>query len=204
MYKTRKRAVIISINVLTVVCFIAACLLLLPVKETEGNSIVTLVVTFIVFFAAVFWGNKFRSYLMARVRKETLESGETVILNDFIDRLRFCYSLDDFYGVIGDVLEKQGDCSVLLVDRTKNYILYNSPNRTSTSETVRNKLDQHFTESWPDGFFFFDRHIGVTTNYRKARGFFMCCDSYHLYVFCRYTRLFREVVTLVERVVDTT
>ena len=140
MYKTRKIAVIITINVLTVVCFIWACLLLLPIKKVEGYSAITLIVTFIVFFAAVFWGNRFRSYLLSRVRKETLESGETVILNEFINRLRFCYSLDDFYVVIGDVLEKQGDCSVLLVDRTKNYILYNSPNRTSTSETVRNKL----------------------------------------------------------------
>ena len=174
MYKTRKRAVLISINVLTIICFIAACLQLLPQKTSEGFSWITLLVAFLVFFATVFWGNRFRSILLAKVRKDTLETGETVILNDFIDRLRFCYSLDDFYVVIGDVLEKQGDCSVLLIDRSKNYILYNSQNRTSTSDTVRNKLDQHFTESWPDGFYFFDRHICVTTNYRKARGFFMC------------------------------
>ena len=190
MYRTRKRVVLISINVITIIGFIMACLLLLPQKTDERFSMNTFLVAFIVFFAAVFWGNRFRSYLMAKVRRDTLETGETVILNDFIDRLRFCYSLDDFYVVIGDILEKQGDCSVLLVDRSKNYILYNSPNRTSTSETVRNKLDQHFTESWPDGFYFFDRHIGVTTNYHKARGFFMCHDGYHLYVFCRYTRLF--------------
>ena len=113
MYKTRKRAVLISINVLTILCFIGACLLLLPQKTSEGISWVTLLVAFIVFFATVFWGNRLRSFLMAKVRKDTLETGETVILNDFIDRLRFCYSLDDFYVVIGDVLEKQGDCSVL-------------------------------------------------------------------------------------------
>ena len=119
MYKTRKRAVLITINLLTIVCFIIACLLLLPVKQPETYSYITLLVAFIVFFAATFWGNRLRSFLMAKVRKDTLETGETVILNDFINRLRFCYSLDDFYVVIGDVLEKQGDCSVLLVDRTK-------------------------------------------------------------------------------------
>ena len=125
MYKTRKRAVLISINVLTIVCYIAACLMLLPQRSSEKYSWITLIVASIVFFAATFWGNRLRSYLMAKVRRDTLETGETVILNDFINRLRFCYSLDDFYVVIGDILEKQGDCAVLLVDRTKNYILYN-------------------------------------------------------------------------------
>ena len=123
MYKTRKRVVLISINVLTILCFIAACLMLLPQRTGESFSWITLLVAFIVFFATVFWGNRFRSFFLAKVRKDTLETGETVILNDFIARLRFCYSLDDFYVVIGDVLEKQGDCSVLLIDRSKNYIL---------------------------------------------------------------------------------
>src|SRR5574344_1802302 len=119
MYRTRKRVVLISINVITIIGFIMACLLLLPQKTDERFSMNTFLVAFIVFFVAVFWGNRFRSYFMAKVRRD---------------------SLDDFYVVIGDILEKQGDCSVLLVDRSKNYILYNSPNRTSTSETVRNKL----------------------------------------------------------------
>ena len=125
MYKTRKRAVLISINIVTIICFIAACLLLLPQKSKEGISWITMLVTSIVFLCTVFWGNRFRTFFLAKVRKDTLETGETVILNDFINRLRFCYSLEDFYIVIGDVLEKQGDCSVLLIDRTKNYILYN-------------------------------------------------------------------------------
>ena len=178
------------VYVLAIVLFLFVCFSLLPQRNTDNYANVTFVVVFAIFVGITFWANRTRHFLLARVRKETLESGETVIINDFIDRLRFCYTLEDFYVVIADVLEKQGDCSVLFVDRTKNYILYNSPNRTSTSDTVRNKLDQHFTEGWPDGFFYFDRHIGVTTNYRRARGFFMSFEKHHLYVFCRYTKLF--------------
>ncbi len=190
MYKTRKKIVLVSVNLIAVIAFIVICLLLLPTKESAEILPVTFVVTFILFVIIIFWTNKVQSFLLAKVRKDTLESGETVIINDFISRLRFCYTLDDFYVVISDILERQGDCSVLFVDRTKNYILYNSPNRTSTSESVRNKLDQHFTDNWDEGFFFFDRHIGVTTNHKRARGFFLSYEKQHLYVFCRYTKLF--------------
>ena len=194
MYKTRKRIVLVGMNIFSILFFVGITLFLLPEKTTASLSTVSFVVTVMVFLIAIFWGNRMRMTLMNKVRKDTLESGETVIINEFIDKLRFCYSLDDFYLVIGDVLEKKGDCSVLFVDRYKNYILYNSPNRTSTSDSVRTKLDQNFTDSWQDGFYFFDHHIGVTSKYKKARGFFMCFEGQHLYVFCRYTKLFDVAV----------
>ena len=194
MYKTRKRIVLVGMNIFSILFFVGITLFLLPEKTTASLSTVSFVVTVMVFLIAIFWGNRMRMTLMNKVRKDTLESGETVIINEFIDKLRFCYSLDDFYLVIGDVLEKKGDCSVLFVDRYKNYILYNSPNRTSTSDLVRTKLDQNFTDSWQDGFYFFDHHIGVTSKYKKARGFFMCFEGQHLYVFCRYTKLFDVAV----------
>lgn len=190
MYKTRKKIVLASVYILSVIFFIFICLALLPTKTVAVLPKVSFTITVLVFLVIIFWCNRIRTWLLAKVRHDTLETGETVILNDFINKLRFCYSLEDFYVTLGDILEKQGDCSVLFVDRSKNYILYNSPNRNATSEYNRTKLDQNFTESWPDGSYFFDRHIGVTTKYKKARGFFMVFDKQHLYVFCRYTKLF--------------
>lgn len=190
MYKTRKNVVLILVTVISIICFLLMSLSLLPVRNASKFQILTGVVVMLVFATVIFWSNRVRNVLLSKVRKDTLESGETVILNNFIDKLRFCYSVDDFYLAIADVLEKQGDCSVLFIDRVKNYTLYNSPNRITTSESIRAKLDQNFTDSWGDGFFYFDRHIGVTTKYKKARGFFMCYDKVHFYVFCRYTRLF--------------
>ena len=190
MYKTRKTTVIISVYVISVIIFLLVSLSLLPGKTSQSFPVVTSVFVALVFSIVVFTGNRIRAWLLAKVRHDTLESGETVILNKFIDKLRFCYSLEDFYNTIAEVLEKQGDCSVLFIDRTKNYILYNSPDRNSTSEFNRNKLSTNFSETWPDGFYFFDRHLGVTTRYQKARGFFMVYQTRHLYVFCRYTKLF--------------
>jgi len=190
MYKTRKKVALIGINVLSIILVILVTLFLLPSRRNSDVSIYTFVVASVVILAVLFWGNRIKNHFINKIRKSTLEAGETVLINEFINKLRSCYSLDDFYVAIADILEKQGDCAVLLIDRSKNYILYNSPNRLSTSDTMRAKLDQYFTDGWRDGFFFFDRHIGVTTNYKKARGFFLCYEQQHLYVFCRYTRLF--------------
>ena len=190
MYKVRKRVVLILVNVLAIIAFITSTLLLLPERGYFDKTIYSFLVAMIVFMGVAFLSNRIRSYLMHKVHHDTLETGETVLINEFIERLRFCYTLDDFYTSIIDILEKKGDCSVILVDRSKNYVLYNSPSRNTNSETVKNKLDLHFTESWPDGHYYFDRHIGVTTQLKKARGFFLCCEQQHLYVFCRYTRLF--------------
>lgn len=190
MYKTQKKIVLICVNFLTIILFIILAVFLVPEKSSNAHSIYSFVVSVILFIATVFLGGKLKSFLVGKVRHNTLESGETVILNNFIEKLRFCYSLEDFYSAISEYLEVQGDCSVLLIDRSKNYILYNSPDRLTTSEATREKLDSHFTESWADGFYFFDRHIGITSKYQKSRGFFLCSEKQHLYVFCKYARLF--------------
>ncbi len=190
MYRAQKKIVLVGVNIIVILLFIALGLLLLPMKSQGEYSVFTFLSVAVIFVAILFFGTKVKSYLLGIVRKNTLESGENLILTEFINRLRFCYSLDDFYGAIADILEKKGDCSVMLVDRKKNYILYNSPDRITVAEETRNKLALNFPESWSDGFYFFDHHIGVSGNYRKARGFFLCCDKEHLYVFCRYTRLF--------------
>ncbi len=190
MYKTRKKIALIAINVLSIIFVSTITILLIPVRRSSDPSLYTLIVAGVVILATLFWGNRIKNYAISKIKSKTIETGETVLLNEFINSIRSCYSLEDFNSAIADILEKQGDCSVMLVDRSKNYILYNSPNRVTTSEVVRNKLDQYFTDAWRDGFFFFDRHIGVTSNFKKARGFFLCYEQQHLYVFCRYTRLF--------------
>lgn len=190
MYKSRKRVALILINIFSIAAVIFVTIFLLPTRKSSALSIYTGIVAAVIFLSIFFWGSKIKGFFINRIRKQTLESGETVLLNEFINSIRSSYSLEDFYTAVADILEKQGDCSALLIDRTKNYILYNSPNRISTSENIREKLEQHFADSWRDGFFFFDRHFGVTSRYKKARGFFLCFEQQHFFVFCRYTRLF--------------
>jgi len=190
MYKTQRKIVLATVNVIAIVFFIVLALLLIPEKQVDGFSIYTFLALAIVFFAVIAFSNRIKNIWMGFIRRVNLESGETVTLNEFIDKLRFCYTMDDFYSAISSVLEKKGDCSVLFIDRSKNYVLYNSPDRLTTSEETRDRLTDRFSENWQDGFFFFDRHLGVTSNYKKSRGFFLCFEQQQLFVFCKYTRLF--------------
>ena len=190
MYKTRKKFLSIGIFVFSIILFVVFCLLLIPERNTPKISIYTIAIVFALFLAVIILCNKIKKIWLARIHYETLESGETVVIQRFINRLRFCYTLDDFYNAISECLEMKGDCSVLLLDKSKNYILYNSPDKITTSESIREKLFQRYTDTWDDGYFFFDRHLGVTSRLKKTRGFFLCSEKQHLYVFCNYTRLF--------------
>ena len=190
MYKTRKKIVTIGVYALSVILFIGFALFLIPEKSEDIPSFFSLLIVSVFFCAVIFLAIRARATLISKVRHDTLEKGETVILKKFIDRLRFSYTLDDFYTAISDYLERRGDCSVLLIDRTKNYILYNSPNRITSSDSIREKMCQNFDVNWKDGYYYFDRHFGVTSRLKKSRGFFLCSEKQHMFVFCTYTRLF--------------
>ncbi len=190
MYKTRRKIVTIFVYIFAVILFIGFSLFLIPAKTDSNPSVYSLLAVVVFFWAVIFLSLKLKGALVSRVRHDTLEKGETVIIKKFIDRLRFCYTLDDFYVAIGDFLEKRGDCAVLLIDREKNYTLYNSPNRITSSDNIREKMCQNFEVNWKDGYYYFDRHFGVTSRLKKSRGFFLCSDKQHMFVFCTYTRLF--------------
>ena len=194
MYKTREKFISIGIYVLAVILFIGFSLFLIPAKVNEEYSIYSFLIIAAIFFAIILLCTRIRSILLKLAKRDTIDTGETLIIRDFIERLKFCYSLDDFYGAIGDYLEKRGDCSVLLIDRTRNYVLYNSPDRLTTSERTRKKIDQYFDEQWQDGIFFFDKDFGITSKFKKARGFFLCAEKQHMFVFCNYTRLFDSTI----------
>jgi serine phosphatase RsbU (regulator of sigma subunit) len=194
MYKTRKKIVTICVYTLAIIVFICFALFLIPQRESSTPSIYSLLTVGVFFWAVVFLAIKLKSSLVNKVHHDTLEKGETMIIKKFMDRLRFCYTLDDFYVAIGDFLERRGDCSVLLIDRVKNYTLYNSPNRITSSDSIREKMCQNFEENWKDGFYYFDRHFGVTSKIKKSRGFFLCSEKQHMFVFCNYTRLFDQSI----------
>ena len=107
MYKTRRRIVSIAIYAVAIVLFAVFALLLIPERQSEDFLIYSSLIVFVLFTAVIFVCTRIKKHLMEKVHHDTLESGETLILKDFIDRLRFCYSLEDFYQAIGDYLEKK-------------------------------------------------------------------------------------------------
>ena len=190
MYRTRKKIIISGIYLSSVIVFIILSVLLTPLTLFNNANFYVFLITSIIFLSLVFLANRALNVLLGLARRHTIEAGETRILNEFIDRLRFCYSRDDFVANCTEVLEKQGDCSVIVIDREKNYVLYNSPSSIATSEEVHKRIDRYFPVTWDDGFYFFDKNTDITSKYSAARGFFLCYQKTHVFVFCRYTRLF--------------
>ena len=196
MYKARRRSVLLITDTLITALLIILSLTIIP--HTDNATFKDILFSW--GFAAVFFivllviGELIIKNANAKIEQKALYSGETSIISDFIDKMRFCYSLDDFYDIVSKILEQQGDCSVLYIDCEKNYVLYNSPDKITTSEETMNTLNQNFPASWRNGYFFIGENMGIVSSQTKARGFFLSNDKFHLYVFCRYTRLFDAVI----------
>ena len=84
MYRTRKKIALIGINILSIIIVILVTLFLLPARKNSDASIYTFVVTSVIMLAVLFWGNRIKNFFLNKIRKDTLESGETVIINQFI------------------------------------------------------------------------------------------------------------------------
>lgn len=190
MYKTRKKIFFVIIDACVLFLSVIMSVLLVRGNVSDTDTIVLIETSSCVFLAFLVIASSLHRVVDKYLRKKYLESGETSYIENFIDRLRFCYSYDDLYKTISETLEVQADCSVLFVDREKNYVLYNSPSRISSLMTTRDKLATNFPLNWKDGFYFLGERLGIVSSYRQARGFFLCSQEKHFFVFNRYTRLF--------------
>lgn len=194
MYKAKRRIALITVYSLVAVIFIVMTIFLMPqVKDTGGtqySKAFPVILTLIIFCLLLVVGSFIFGVLKGRIEHHSLHFGETSLLTEFINRLRFCYSLEDFTNAVIDILEYKGDCSVLYIDRKSNYVLYNSTNKLASSAETLTRVKQHFSLEWKDGVYFLGDEIGIVSNMRHSRGFFIALNGQHLFVFCRYTRLF--------------
>ena len=194
MYKTRRRVALMTIYSTLAVSFILLAFFLIPQTKVNDfrtySNVFPIVVTGVLFCLLLLAGSSIYSNVWQLMEKRTMETGETALLDTFITKLRFCYSLDDFTNLVATVLETEGDCSVLYVDRATNYVLYNSPARLASATETMDTMRQNFAADWKDGIYFLGDNLGIVSSSRTSRGFFIASEGQHLFVFCKYTRLF--------------
>ncbi len=192
MYKMKHRAIYIIANLIIVGLILFLTMNIIPSMDEKNNysHVFTWITSSSLIIAVIIVLYNIRSKIDTWIHNKALYTNETKLITDFIARLKFSYSYDDFYKLIGEILEEQGDCSVIFIDRNKNYVLYNSPDRLSMSKNTMSTLELNFASNWKDGYFYMGSDFGVVTNHKKARGFFLVSKGYHFYVFCRYTKLF--------------
>jgi len=190
MFKARRRIVVFASNIVIGLICIVLSLAIVP----KSSFIFEAIIAGIIFTVLMLVSVKLSNDAIAKVQNTVLTTHETGLLTKFIDRLRFSYTVDDFIESIHDVLEDEADCSILYVDAETNYIIYNSPDRLAASESTSAQLELNFPEFWKDGIFFLGDDLGVVSNLRNSRGFFLSANKKHFYVFCRYTHLFDHII----------
>lgn len=176
--------------VLSTVLFMLVSFFILPKVTVMLETIYFIMFEFVLLMFFLIMSSSITKVINQKLEDRVLKREETKYLQLFIDSLRFCYSLEDFYEIIQTILEQKADCSVLYIDSEKEYVLYNSPNRLTCSKDTLRVLQNNFPVTWPDGFDYVGDKLGITSKYRKARGFVLSHDKFHFFVLCRYTRFF--------------
>ncbi len=190
MLKQRKRYFEIVNYIVSTIMFMLFSYFLLPRVISPQNTGYFYLLEFALLMFFLICSSSITKAASAKMENRVLKREETKYLQLFIDSLRFCYTLEDFYEIIETILEEKADCSVLYMDSEKEYVLYNSPNRLTNDKEVLRKLMNNFPATWPEGFDFVGDKLGITSQYKKARGFVISHEKFHFFVLCRYTRLF--------------
>ncbi|MGN0740004.1 MAG: serine/threonine protein phosphatase, partial [Treponema sp.] len=190
MLKQRKRYVEILNYLISALLFMIVSFLILPKVTVMVDSLYFWLLEFMLLMFFLIMTSTLTKFVNKTMEDRVLKKEETKYIQLFIDSLRFCYTLEDFYEIIQTILEQKADCSVLYIDSEKEYVLYNSPNRLTCDKETLRVLQNNFPVTWPDGFDFVGDKLGITSQYKKARGFVLSVDKFHFFVLCRYTRIF--------------
>ena len=154
MFKAKRRIALSFVYIFVTVLFISIAVFLVPqTKINDFNDYSNLfpsAVTAILFCLLIMIASTIYGSLRIILEKRSMRTGGTAYISAFIEKLRSCYSLEDFYQLIATIFEEQADCSVLYVDSETNYVIYNSPTRIVAAEGTAEKLEMNYTSSWKD------------------------------------------------------
>jgi serine phosphatase RsbU (regulator of sigma subunit) len=190
MIQSRKRLVKILVDIAVGVLFSLSLLLLFPEFTFPGRVISAC----LVFLLSSFCSSFVTHGLWRSMEHRVFEVEDSRLMSAFIERLRFSYTVEDLIDSIQTVLEHEADASILYVNAENNYVIYNSPTRIATDPDTLEVLSRNFPVSWPEGFYLVDENLGLVSDFKAARGFFLVYRKLHFYVLCRYMKVFEEAV----------
>ncbi len=190
MIQSRKLLVKLAVDLVVGLAFSFFMYIIVPEFKFFGRFATAA----IVFFLGATTSSLLTGNLWRRLEHHVFRVLDTRFMVDFVDRLRFSYTIDDFIDSIQSVLEHEADSSVLYVNMENHYVIYNSPTRIATDPETLEVLSRNFPATWPDGFYLIDESLGLVSDFRHARGFFLVYGTLHFYVLCRYMKVFEEQV----------
>ncbi|OJF76913.1 MAG: serine/threonine protein phosphatase [Treponema sp. CETP13] len=190
MLKTKRKIIFYTSYILTGVIFIGISFSIV----SGGSFLISFITSVIVLIILLLGRDSVVNTVNEKIKQKALCSVENSLLLRFSEKVRTAYSTDDFVGALQKTCEDQGDMGILYVNRENNYVLYNSPDRITSYDDTTKTLELHFPGTWQNGCYFFDSKLGLVSDIKKARGFFLVYGTIQLFFFCRYTHLFEPEV----------
>lgn len=183
MYRTLTKTLEITTLIISMVVFAV----ITPLLSRELNFLGILLVAGTAFVLLRMFYDNITQRIYAFLKDLFFNRGDTQLLVNFVDRLRFCFTIGDLISAFREILEKRSDSTIMFLDMTKRYMVYNSPTIIGMDQHVFDELVRHY-ESWKDGIYFFDDNLDLVSDHRKGRGFFVVSGNLHCYVFMRFVR----------------
>ncbi len=153
------------------------------------NSLIMLAsIAGVIFIAYFFLRRTALKGISESIRRRRFDEGDTGLLTGFLNHMRICFTINDFIEAIKARVEREADGAAVLVSGESTEVVYASPdNLTSDPETGSFIL--HHYAGWTEGIYFFDQELGLISDYRRSRGFFIVTKGYQLWIFHRYCKL---------------
>lgn len=186
MYILRKKLLFVGTSILL---SIAALLVGYYLSEFAPFGMVFMLVASVFIITAIASALSMQ-YVSKKLEKRLFTVQDTRLLHNFYESIRFAYTLDDFITALQQYLESEADCGVLMINKDTDYIIYNSPNRISSDDFIMAILERNFPQTWSLGYYFFNGDLELCSDISEARGFFFVHANIHLYIFCRFAKVF--------------
>lgn len=127
----------------------------------------------------------FRQKIDFFLQKYFFIRGDSRFLGDFVNKIRFSFTISDFITALRESLEQKIDSTVVFLDMPKRRVIYNSSTSLGMDSARIQEIIRHY-DAWKDGFYYFDDNLDLISDRRKARGFFVVSGPFHCYVFTRF------------------
>lgn len=190
MLKTKRKIIFYTSYIFTGIIFIGISFFIV----NGGSFFVSFITSVVLLIILLLARDSVVNSINEKVKQKALSSTENSLLLRFSEKVRTAYSSDDFVGALQKICEDEGDMGILYVNRKNSYVLYNSPDRITSYDGTTRTLELHFPGTWQNGCYFFDSGLGLVSDVKNARGFFLVNGTIQLFFFCRYTHLFEPEV----------
>ncbi len=184
--------------IVNVIAFLTAFTVSALINNQLGRYMIlapSVIVTNISIFVLFFLGaGKLSDLLINNLKVKELNTGISTIFSEFIEKVSVAYFIDEVVLSVQEILEKKADCSVLMYDSKKKYVIYNSQSLVISEKKGYEVVIRNFDRFTEEGYYFFDEELGLLSDNKNARGFFCVFSDIKFFVFCNSVRYFPKAV----------